>query len=129
MIVGYNYWGNQGHNVNYQQMPGYNPVDYSKGWNSNKHDQDLRHLIRTAYQQFDSKRSGQLDGPDFFNAYTHLCLQMGLAPPQTQQDVWNAVQQCDTNKDGKISQWEMFNLFKKIQGINAGMMMNPNSPF
>lgn len=51
---------------------------------------------------------------------------MGLAPPNSPQDVMNAARFSDTNRDGRISQYEMFNLFKQIQGINHGGMMNPN---
>lgn len=47
---------------------------------------------------------------------------MGLAPPDNYQSVWNAMLSCDTNRDGRISKFEMFMLFKRIQGINAGHM-------
>ena len=47
---------------------------------------------------------------------------MGVCPPMNYQDVWNAVMQCDINGDGRISRMEMFLMFKRIQGINAGMM-------
>ena len=49
---------------------------------------------------------------------------MGLCPPQNYQDVWNAVLAGDANMNGRVSKMEMFILFKRIQGINAGMMMN-----
>lgn len=49
---------------------------------------------------------------------------MGICPPQNYQDVWNAVQQCDYNGNGRISKQEMFMLFKRIQGINMGASYN-----
>ena len=107
-------------------MQGYNQVDYSQGWNAQQHDIMLQQKIDWVYQRYDMNRTGQLEGQEFFHAYRDLCLAMGMAPPQNQQDVWNAVMQCDQNRDGRISQWEMFNLFKRIQGINSGMMMNQN---
>ena len=42
---------------------------------------------------------------------------MGMAPPQSQQEVWQAVQQCDQNRDGRVNKMEMFTLFKRIQGV------------
>jgi len=50
---------------------------------------------------------------------------MGIAPPQSQQEVFQAAMACDQNRDGRISRQEMFMLFKRIQGINAGPMMVP----
>lgn len=47
---------------------------------------------------------------------------MGMAPPNNYQDAWNAVQQCDTNHDGRVSKAEMVMLFKRIQGVNQGGM-------
>lgn len=47
---------------------------------------------------------------------------MGLCPPQSLQDVWNAVMQGDTNYNNRVSKMEMFSLFKRIQNINAGIM-------
>lgn len=47
---------------------------------------------------------------------------MGVCPPMTYQDIWNAAMSCDVNGDGRISRMEMFLLFKRIQGINGGMM-------
>ena len=47
---------------------------------------------------------------------------MGLCPPMSYQDIWQAVRMCDFNGDGRINRMEMFLLFKKIQGINMGMM-------
>ena len=49
---------------------------------------------------------------------------MGLCPPQSFQEVWNAALTCDINGDGRINKLEMFMLFKKLQEINAGMTMN-----
>ena len=47
---------------------------------------------------------------------------MGLCPPQSFQDVWNAVMAGDTNFDKRVSKKEMFALFKRVQNINAGIM-------
>ena len=47
---------------------------------------------------------------------------MGLCPPMSYQDIWQAIMMCDFNGDGRINRMEMFLLFKKIQGINMGMM-------
>lgn len=47
---------------------------------------------------------------------------MGVCPPMNYHDIWSAVRTCDVNGDGRISKMEMFMLFKRIQGINAGMM-------
>ena len=49
---------------------------------------------------------------------------MGLCPPQSYEEVWNAALTCDLNGDGRINKLEMFMLFKKLQEINAGMTMN-----
>ena len=49
---------------------------------------------------------------------------MGLCPPMSYQDVWAAVVQCDYSGDGRINRMEMFMLFKRLQGINAGMTFN-----
>ena len=51
---------------------------------------------------------------------------MGLAPPQSFQEVFNAVKVCDSNSDGRVNKMEMFTLFKSIQGINAGANMGIN---
>jgi len=48
---------------------------------------------------------------------------MGLCPPQNAQDIWNAAKACDFNNDGRVSRNEMFDLFKRIQGISGGMGM------
>lgn len=103
-------------------MNGFQQVDYSGGWNNN-HDQRLQQAVQQVYMRYDTNRSGQLEGQEFFNAYRDLCLQMGMAPPQSYQEVWQAAQQCDSNRDGRVSQGEMFYLFKRIQGINSGNMM------
>jgi Ca2+-binding EF-hand superfamily protein len=102
-------------------MQGYHQQDYSGGWNNN-HDQRLRQQIDMVFQRHDNNQSGQLEGPEFFNAYRDLCLSMGMAPPQSQQEVIMAAQQCDTNHDGRVSKMEMFNMFKRIQGIQGGGM-------
>ena len=47
---------------------------------------------------------------------------MGVCPPMNYNDIWQAVRMCDVNGDGRISRMEMFLLFKRIQGINGGMM-------
>ena len=117
----FNRWGN---NSNYNQMQGFTHVDYSQGWNANVHDQMLQNNINIVYQKYDSNFSGQLEGQEFFNAYRELCLMMGMAPPQSYQETWQAVNQCDSNRDGRVTKMEMFTLFKRIQGINSGMMMN-----
>ena len=46
---------------------------------------------------------------------------MGLAPPTDFYSVQNAVMQSDTNFNGRVSKMEMFNIFKRIQGIQMGM--------
>lgn len=119
---GFNRWGNPG--MNFQGMNGFNYVDYSGGWNPNIHDQMLRNNIELVFQRYDMNFSGQLEGQEFFYAYRDLCLMMGVAPPMNYQDVWNAVMSCDYNGNGRVSRPELFMLFKRIQGINAGMMMN-----
>jgi hypothetical protein len=119
---GFNRWGNSG--FNYQGMNGYTFVDYSGGWNAAIHDQMLKNNIDFVYQKYDYNFSGQLEGNEFFYAYSELCLRMGLCPPQNYQDVWNAVMAGDANMNGRVSKMEMFVLFKRIQGISTGMMMN-----
>jgi len=122
MGYSFNRWGVPG--LNYQSMNGYNFVDYSGGWNPNIHDIMLKNNIDFVFQKYDYNRTGQLEGNEFFYAYSELCLRMGLCPPQNYHDVWNAVMVCDTNMNGRISKMEMFMLFKRIQGISDGMMMN-----
>jgi hypothetical protein len=56
-------------------------------------------------------------------AYRELCLRMGLCPPNTYQDVMSAMMAGDSSMNGRISRMEMFILFKRIQGINMGIMM------
>jgi hypothetical protein len=120
--MGFNRWGNSG--FNYQTMNGYNHVDYSGGWNPNIHDQMLKTNIDFVYQKYDNNFTGQLEGNEFFYAYSELCLRMGLCPPQNYQDVWNAVMSSDSNMNGRVSKMEMFILFKRIQGVNSGMGFN-----
>ena len=55
---GFNTWGNTG--TNYQQMNGYNNVNYSGGWNPNQHEQMLRNQIEQVYMRYDTNRSGTL---------------------------------------------------------------------
>lgn len=117
-FISFNRWGNMGYN--YSSMPGFVVVDYSNGWNGAYHDQLLRNNIDVVYQRYDRNYSGQLEGNEFYYAYRDLCLLMGLAPPNDYHSVWNAMMACDTNRDGRISKMEMFMLFKRIQGINAG---------
>jgi len=52
---------------------------------------------------------------------------MGMAPPSSYQQVFQAAMQCDTNGDGRVSRNEMFMLFKRIQGINVGMTCLPQN--
>ena len=104
-------------------MNGYQQVDYSQGWNNNL-DQRLQQGVDTVFMKYDQNRTNQLEGQEFFYAYRDLCLNMGIAPPQSQQEVWQAVQQCDQNRDGRVNKMEMFMLFKRIQGINQGQMFN-----
>ena len=112
-------------NFNYSTMPNYQQVNYQGGWNPNIHDQMLRNNINTVYQRHDQNRNGQLDGQEFFGAYQELCLRMGMAPPQSYQEIWNLAQQADTNHDGMISSMEMFMLFKMVQGVSSNMQMQP----
>ena len=77
-------------------------------------------MIDMAFQKYDQNRTGQLEVQEFFYAYKELCLSMGMAPPQSQQQVWQAAMQCDTNRDGQVSKPEMFALFKNIQGVQQG---------
>ena len=109
------------------QQPGYCQVNYSQGWNPNVHDQMLLNNIGQVFMRYDRNRSGQLEGQEFFYAYRDLCLMMGMAPPQSQQEVFHAAMACDQNRDGRISRQEMFMLFKRIQGINVGPMMVPHN--
>lgn len=108
--------------MGYTTMPGFIVVNYNNGWDANYHDQLLRNNIDQVYYRYDYNRNGQLEGNEFYFAYRDLCLMMGLAPPDSYQSVWNAMMTCDTNRDGRISKIEMFMLFKRIQGINAGYM-------
>ena len=110
--------------MNYQGMNGYQMVDYSGGWNPQVHDMMLQQKIEMVFQRYDMNMSGQLEGQEFFYGYRDLCLSMGVAPPMNYQDVWNAVMQCDYNGNGRVSRQELFMLFKRIQGINAGMTFN-----
>jgi hypothetical protein len=113
-----NRWGSSC--PSYNTMPGYSFVDYSNGWNPNYHDQLLRNNIDIVYQRYDRNFSGQLEGNEFFYAYRDLCLMMGIAPPMDYQSVWNAVLQCDSNFNGRVSKMEMFMMFKRIQGFQMG---------
>lgn len=122
-VVSINRWATPGYN--YQQMNGFVNVDYNNGWNANVHDQMLRNNVEVVFQRYDYNRNGNLTGNEFYNAYRDLCLMMGMCPPTNYQQVWTAAMQCDTNGDGMISRGELFMLFKRIQGINAGMMINP----
>ena len=96
--MGFNRWGGGG--FNYQSMPGFSYMDYSGGWN---HDQQLMNNINMVFQRYDRNFNGQLEGLEFFYAYRDLCLMMGVAPPHSPQDVWNAVMAGDANRDGRIS--------------------------
>jgi len=58
--IGFNTWGNTG--TNYQQMNGFQAVDYSGGWNANVHDQMLRAKIEQIYMRYDMNQSGSLEG-------------------------------------------------------------------
>ncbi len=120
--MGFNRWGNTG--CNFQGMNGYTFVDYSGGWNPAIHDQMLRNNVELVFQRYDLNFSGQLEGQEFFYAYRDLCLMMGVCPPMNYQDVWNAAMSSDYNGNGRISRPELFMLFKRIQGINQGMVMN-----
>jgi hypothetical protein len=42
----------------------------------------------------------------------------------TSQDFINAAITCDVQKDGQITKMELFNLFKRMQGITSGYMFN-----
>ena len=97
------------------QMNGFQQQNYSQGWGNN-HDQKLQQNIQMVFQKYDQNRTGQLEGQEFFNAYRDLCLSMGMAPPNSYQEVWQAVQQCDQNRDGKVSQQEMFMLLSFSRG-------------
>ena len=119
----FNRWANPG--FNYQNMNGYNYVDYSGGWNPQVHDIMLQQKIDMVFQRYDFNFSGQMEGNEFFYAYRDLCLMMGVCPPMSYGDVWNAVLACDLNGDGRVNRMEMFMLFKRIQGIKAGQMMMP----
>jgi hypothetical protein len=99
--MGFNRWANPG--FNYQAMNGFNMVDYSGGWNPAVHDMMLQRNVEIVFQRYDMNFSGQLEGQEFFYAYRDLCLMMGVCPPMTYQDIWNAVMQCDTNRDGRIN--------------------------
>ena len=120
--MGFNRWGAGG--MNYQGMNGWCAVDYSGGWNPAVHDMMLQQKIEMVFQRYDMNMSGQLEGQEFFYGYRDLCLSMGVAPPNNYQDVWNAVMQCDYNGNGRVSRQELFMLFKRIQGINAGQTFN-----
>ena len=120
----YNPWARPG--INYQSMSGFHQVDYTGGWNPNIHDTMLRNNINKVFVRYDANRNGQLDGPEFFYAYRDLCLMMGLCPPQTQAEVWQAALSCDLNGDGMISRMELFILFKKLQGFSR---MDPFQEF
>ena len=120
--MGFNRWGNSG--MNYQGMNGFHQVDYSGGWNPQVHDMMLQQNIERVFMQYDMNMSGQLEGQEFFYAYRDLCLSMGVCPPNSYQDVWMAVQQCDYNGNGRVNKMEMYMLFKKIQGINIGQTFN-----
>ena len=122
-MYGFNRWGGN-NGMNYQGMNGFHMVDYSGGWNPAVHDMMLQQNIEMVFQRYDMNFSGQLEGQEFFFAYRDLCLAMGIAPPMNYGDVWNAVMQCDYNGNGRVSRQEMFMLFKRIQGINAGMTFN-----
>ena len=110
--------------MNYMGMNGWNQVDYSGGWNPQVHDAMLQQNITRVFMQYDMNMSGQLEGQEFFYAYRDLCLSMGVAPPNSYQDVWQAVQSCDYNGNGRVNKMEMYMLFKRIQGINMGQTFN-----
>ena len=97
-------------------------VDYNGGWNPNTHDTMLRNNIDAIFMTYDSNRSGSLEGQEFYNGYRDLCLRMGMCPPQDYMTLWNTIAQVDTNRDGRISKMEMFTMFKRLQGINSGVM-------
>ena len=100
-------------------MPGYQQIDYNQGW-GNAHDERLRQNIDIVFQKYDMNQTYQLEGQEFFYAYRDLTLAMGMAPPSSYQEIWQAAMECDQNRDGQVNKMEMFNLFKRIQGINQG---------
>ena len=108
-------------------MGGFVNVNYQQGWNPQVHDQMLLNNINIVFLKYDMNRSGQLEGNEFYYAYRDLCLMMGMAPPMSYQQVWQAAMQCDTNGDGRVNRGEMFMLFKRIQGINVGMTNLPQN--
>ena len=121
---GFNRWAGMNPGYNYMGMNGFHNVDYSGGWNPAVHDMMLRQNIDRVFMQYDMNMSGQLEGQEFFFAYRDLCLSMGVCPPMSYQDVWQAVMSCDYSGDGRINRMELFMLFKRIQGINMGMTFN-----
>jgi len=54
---------------------------------------------------------------------------MGMSPPNNQQEVWQAVQQCDQNRDGRVNRMELLILFKRIQGVQGGYGMQQQGGF
>jgi len=54
----FNRWTSTG--LNYQGMDGFHYIDYSKGWDTNIHDQMLKDNIDYVYNKYDTNFSGQL---------------------------------------------------------------------
>lgn len=77
-------------------------------------DQDLRNAVDQVFNQFDQDKSHTLDRSEIVKVLNQLFINLKANRQASQQEVDKFLQLVDTNKDGKLTKMELFEVFKRI---------------
>lgn len=92
----------------------YSTVGVSGGSWSSLTDFQLKQYIDQVFARFDVNRSGNLNINELHSFLNELFVMTGFGRTITLQEAHNALLKIDSNHDGKVNKFELFNLFRLI---------------
>jgi|JI6StandDraft_1071083.scaffolds.fasta_scaffold03844_8 Ca2+-binding EF-hand superfamily protein len=87
-------------------------------------DEQLRSIIKTIFDKYDADKSGTLEAGEVKKIITDAFSSRspGVKKEVTDKDVQQFLNHADQNSDGKVTQEELFHIFRKI--LNEGKPQN-----
>lgn len=77
-------------------------------------DLQLRQFIDEVFMRYDYNRSGRLNLPELHIFLNELFMLTGFKKTFTYEEAYGALASIDANRDGQISKFELFNLYKLV---------------
>lgn len=85
----------------------------------------LRQYIDQIFNRYDYNRNGTLDPQELHTFLSDLFQMCGMPRYVSYQEAYMALMQMDSNHDGQVNKYELFNLFKHMTHPNYQPMSYP----